>query len=112
MEGFADVTKEAGLELIAHSSTATFVDLDNDGYLDLIVTNTAQWTNDYDNRAKYYPGVADLFDLIMSPKEYNVVYHNNGDGTFTNITEKSGRVGAGAETSPCSITTGTAAWTF
>ncbi len=92
---FRDVTKEAGLELIAHSATATFVDLDNDGYLDLIVTNTAQWTNDYDSRAKYYPGVADLFDLIMSPKEYNVVYHNNGDGTFTNITEKSGLAGRG-----------------
>src|SRR5579871_402266 len=41
---FKDITKEAGLTCIAHSQTAVFFDYDNDGYLDLFVTNTAEWT--------------------------------------------------------------------
>src|SRR5262249_59676581 len=36
---FKDVTKEAGLACIAHSQTAVFFDYDNDGFLDLFVTN-------------------------------------------------------------------------
>src|SRR5262245_44050048 len=60
---FVNVTKKAGLECIParHSQTAVFFDYDNDGYLDLLVTNTAQWTLDKtDVRARYYPGVAQL----------------------------------------------------
>src|SRR5205085_5347811 len=37
---FKDVTKQAGVSLVAHSQTAAFFDYDNDGYLDLFVTNT------------------------------------------------------------------------
>src|SRR3954470_7007301 len=51
---FKDVTKQAGVSLVAHSQTAAFFDYDNDGYLDLFVTNTAHWTlNDYDGAAHY-----------------------------------------------------------
>src|SRR5205085_9462081 len=32
---------------------------------------------------------------VFSPKEYNVLYHNNGDGTFTDVTEKAGLKGRG-----------------
>ena len=41
---FKDVTKESGLAWVGHSQTATFFDFDNDGYLDLFLTNTAKWT--------------------------------------------------------------------
>src|SRR5262249_42478673 len=93
---FTDVTKQAGVSLVAHSQTATFFDYDNDGYLDLFVTNTAGWTtDDFDRNARYYPGPADLWKLAASPKEYNVLYHNNGDGTFTDVTEKAGLEGKG-----------------
>src|SRR5262249_40856463 len=93
---FTDVTKEAGVTLVAHSQTATFFDYDNDGYLDLFVTNTAGWTtDDFDRNARYYPGPADSWKLAASPKEYNVLYHNNGDGTFTDVTEKAGLEGKG-----------------
>jgi hypothetical protein len=93
---FKDVTEEAGLTLIAHSQTAVFFDYDNDGYLDLIVTNTARWTTEtLDRKAGYYPGLPDLVSLATSPKEYNVLYHNNRDGTFTEVTEKSGLKGKG-----------------
>jgi hypothetical protein len=93
---FKDVTKEAGLVHVGHSQTAAFFDYDNDGFLDLLVTNTAQWTEEMpDASQRYYPGASDLYSLAKSPKEYNVLYHNNGDGTFTDVTEKSGLKGRG-----------------
>jgi len=93
---FEDATEKAGLTLIAHSQTAVFFDYDNDGYLDLFVTNTAKWTlNDKEAKAHYFPGPADFWDMAESPIEHNVLYHNNGDGTFTDVTEKSGLKGAG-----------------
>jgi hypothetical protein len=93
---FKDVTKEAGLTLVAHSQTAAFFDFDNDGYLDLIVTNTARWTlNNYDKAAHYFPGLADLWLMAESPREYNVLYRNKGDGTFEDVTAKAGLAGVG-----------------
>src|SRR5208282_3962557 len=42
---FQDVTKAAGLTLVGHCQNAVFFDYDNDGYLDLLVTRTADWTS-------------------------------------------------------------------
>jgi hypothetical protein len=94
---FKDVTKEAGLDHVGHSQTAAFFDFDNDGHLDLIVTNTAKWTrSQIDPVAKYFPGKEDLLlELATSPPESNILYHNNGDGTFTDVTEKAGLKGKG-----------------
>src|SRR5581483_2568874 len=76
--------------------TAAFFDYDNDGYLDLFVTNTAKWTlDDYDPSSHYYAGSERLTEMIFCPVEYNLLYHNNGDGTFTDVTEKSGLKGHG-----------------
>jgi hypothetical protein len=93
---FKDVTKEAGLTSIAHAQTAVFFDYDNDGYLDLLVTNSAQWTeNTLDSSARYYPGAATFAMLAHSPKEDNILYHNNRDGTFTDVTAQAGLKGQG-----------------
>jgi hypothetical protein len=95
---FTDVTEKAGLAAnpTTHSQTAVFFDYDNDGFLDLFVTNTARWTtNALDTSRTYYPGGSTLTGLAASPKEYNVLYHNNGDGTFTDVTEKAGLKGQG-----------------
>jgi len=93
---FVDVTKEAGVELVAHSQGGAFFDADNDGDLDLLVTNTARWTlNTVHPRDKYYEGVANLLKLVESPLEYNVFYKNRGDGTFTVATKESGLRGVG-----------------
>src|SRR5262249_7982692 len=46
---FKDVTRQAGLTHVGHSQTPVFFDYDNDGFLDLFLTNTAEWTSgDYD----------------------------------------------------------------
>jgi hypothetical protein len=93
---FTDVTKTAGVGHVGHSQTAAFFDYDNDGYLDLFVTNTAKWTlNDYDKAGHYYPGLRDFIELISSTPEHNLLYRNNGNGTFTDVTAKVGLKGKG-----------------
>lgn len=67
---FTDVTKEAGLEMWGPAFTAIWVDYDLDGYLDLYVVNN----------------LGGLFDR----KTPNRLFRNNGDGTFTDVTEASG----------------------
>jgi hypothetical protein len=92
---FKDVTQEAGVRHVGHSQAAFFFDYDNDGFLDLLVLQTGAWTTDqYDPRA-YYLGKTIFLDVASSPREYNILYHNNGDGTFTDVTEKSGLRGLG-----------------
>ena len=88
---FDDVTKEAGVELIAHSQSASFIDYDSDGDLDLFVTNTAEWTTAQRHASDlYYEGKAILFELVDSKGEPNIMYRNEGDGTFVDVTEELG----------------------
>jgi hypothetical protein len=93
---FKDVTKSAGVAHVGHSQTAVFFDYDNDGYLDLLVTNCAQWTEPaLDSSGRYFPGMPTIMDMAKCPKETNILYHNNGDGTFTDVTAKAGLGGLG-----------------
>jgi hypothetical protein len=93
---FEDVTAAAGLSHVGHSQTPVFFDYDNDGYLDLFLTNTAHWSTDvFDSAARYFEGKPDLGSLLTSAKESNILYHNNGDGTFTDVTERAGLRGRG-----------------
>src|SRR5262245_7106454 len=93
---FSDVTERAGLKHVGHSQTAVFFDFDSDGHLDLFLTNTAKWTTDqYDKASRHYLGLGELGGVMESPKEWNVLYRNNGDGTFTDVTEKAGLKGRG-----------------
>ena len=80
---FTDVTRKAGVGGAGWSTSAAWVDLDNDGYLDLVVLRYVQWDwNDVwcgerrpGYRAYCHP---DLFRPLSM-----LVYHNNGNGTFT-----------------------------
>ncbi len=85
---FTDVTKQAGVGGSGWSTSAAWVDLDGDGYLDLVVLRYIQWDwNDVwcgplDNRGYCHP---DVFPPISM-----LVYHNNGNGTFTEEAQKLG----------------------
>ncbi len=93
---FTDVTERAGLKHVGHSQAAVFFDFDNDGLLDLLLTNTARWTTDsYDRASWHFAGKDALLEVLLSPKEGNILYRNNGDGTFTDVTEKAGLAGRG-----------------
>jgi hypothetical protein len=93
---FDDVTSKAGVAHVGHSQTPVFFDYDNDGLLDLFLTNTAHWTTDnFDFVNSYYEGKESLGELMNSPIEANILYHNNGDGTFTDVADKAGLHGRG-----------------
>jgi len=117
---FTDVTKESGLAEPAMSSqTAVWADINNDGFLDLFVGNEngpnqlflnkgdgtfqnvshaagvdlvaftkAVVADDYDN-----DGYMDLY--VSNYRGDNALYHNNHDGTFTDIAKQAGVLGVG-----------------
>ncbi len=88
---FRDVSKAAGVSGGGWSSSAGFFDYDGDGDLDLFVCRYMQW--DFDD---IFCGRSDL-RAYCDPKHFpaisNLLYRNDGDGTFTNVTQSSG-VGA------------------
>jgi hypothetical protein len=93
---FVDVTSEAGVTWVGHSQGVTFFDAEGDGDLDLLVTNTAQWTtNRFNPRERYYEGIPTLWELVASPIEHNVFYRNLGDGRFVDATKEAGLKGVG-----------------
>jgi hypothetical protein len=86
---FTDVTAKAGVAGGGWSESAGFLDADNDGHLDLFVTRYMVWSFEA-NRFCGSPGQRaychpDVFDAIT-----NILYHNNGDGTFTDISAEAG----------------------
>jgi hypothetical protein len=87
---FADVTAKAGVADPGFSSSAIWFDYDNDGKLDLFVTHYITWsieTDQYcslDNKNKSY----------CTPQTFKgesaTLFHNKGDGTFENVTQRAG----------------------
>jgi hypothetical protein len=94
---FTDVTHKAGLyrEQGRWSSGCTFLDYDRDGHLDLFVCNYIKLDPDKipsANDMSYcqWKGVPIMCGPRGLPADTNILYHNNGDGTFTDASEKSG----------------------
>jgi hypothetical protein len=88
---FADVTKSAGVAAGGWSASAGFLDYDNDGELDLFVTRYVKWTFENNGQCgERKPG----YRAYCHPDNYdgvaNVLYRNNGDGTFTDTSAKAG----------------------
>jgi hypothetical protein len=83
---FTDVTEKAGIKVDGWAISSTWLDYDRDGCVDLFVGRYVKFDPKY--RAFYapnnYPGPLDY------EGETNKLFHNNCDGTFTDVTEKSG----------------------
>ncbi len=88
---FLEVTAEAGVGHEGWGSSAGFFDYDRDGDLDLYVANYVNWSPSTEQDCYNAFGAPDF----CSPKNYNapamdVLYRNEGDGTFTDVTKEAG----------------------
>jgi enediyne biosynthesis protein E4 len=85
---FTDVTAKAGVAGGGWSASAGFFDFDNDGHLDLFVTRYMQWD------ARHSKACGGAWQTYCPPAEFpattNLLYRNRGDGTFEDVSEKSG----------------------
>jgi len=88
---FSDVTAKAGVANSGWSTSAAFLDYDGDGWLDLFVTRYLDWRPSAEIECFSLSGVPDY----CSPRTYDLptsstLYHNNRDGTFTDVSERAG----------------------
>ncbi len=87
---FTDVTENAQVGCPLLSASAAFADIDRDGDLDLYVCNYVEYALETDIPCYY----KNTLRIYCGPNEYHgiddVLYRNNGDGTFTDITEAAG----------------------
>jgi hypothetical protein len=88
---FTDVTKKAGLwGPNEFSTSAAWVDYDRDGHLDLIVANYVKWSPETD----IYCTLDGKVKSYCTPESYKGtsvrLWHNRGDGTFEDATQKAG----------------------
>jgi hypothetical protein len=100
---FSDVTRKAGLyhEQVRWGAGCTFLDYDRDGSLDLFVCNYVKFDLEQaaaSSRAAscQWKGIP----VMCGPRgligDTNLLYHNNGDGSFTDVSEKAGILKPGA----------------
>ena len=88
---FTDIGKKAGVDNPLWGVSASFADYDNDGWVDLYLTNyvdftmdTPKWCGDHIRKIRAYCH-PDAYEGVP-----DVLYHNNGNGTFTDVTKKAG----------------------
>ncbi len=90
---FTDVTEKAGVAASGWSTSACWVDYDRDGKLDLIVARYLDWSFEKNIWCgAHKPG----YRAYCHPDQFapvsHVLFHNNGDGTFTDVSKVS-RIG-------------------
>ncbi len=107
---FTDVTRKAGLyqEKGRWGTGCTFLDYDRDGHLDLFVCNFVKL--DPDNPPSLdettfcqWKGIPTMCGPRGLPGDTNSLYHNNGDGTFSDVTKTAGILAPGPRYSITSV---------
>jgi hypothetical protein len=92
---FSDVTDKAGVAAPGWSSSALWFDYDNDGRLDLFVCQFVLFSKE---RSKDCRAGEDAKRGYCIPHLYKPMpswlFHNNGDGTFTDVSKESGIAGS------------------
>jgi len=88
---FADVTAKSGLDgRLGFSTSALWFDYDRDGLLDLFVCNYVRWSAEHD----VFCSLDGKHKSYCTPEAYRGetcwLFHNRGDGTFEDVTAKSG----------------------
>jgi len=87
---FADVTARAGVGDPGFSTSAVWFDYDNDGKLDLFVAHYVDWSVEKDQ----FCSLDGKNKSYCTPQTYkgqsSSLYHNKGNGTFENVTQKAG----------------------
>lgn len=102
---FKDISKTSGLNHKGHSSGSVFFDYNNDGLLDLFVTNVGQYTLDsivtmevnhptnslQNGSHTYYAGIKDAFAGHLKPEraEKSLLFRNKGNNQFEDVTSVS-----------------------
>jgi hypothetical protein len=81
---FEDVTTKAGIDMNERSFTTWFYDYDNDGWQDIMVGNYQF------NRALGYYSAAEAMGAPVPNAGNMILYHNNHNGTFTDVTKAVG----------------------
>ena len=90
---FLEVARKAGVASVGRWSTgAAFLDYDKDGHLDLYVARYVN--NSFENNSRCGSLVDDSLHTYCTPEIYegipDLLYRNNGDGTFSDVTDSSG----------------------
>jgi hypothetical protein len=87
---FTDVTRQAGVAIGDHvGAGACFLDYDGDGLLDLFVANYVGFTFQ-NHQISHMNGFPAYAGPLHFPPTANVLFHNHGDGTFTDVSVASG----------------------
>ena len=107
---FTDVTQKAGLyqKDVRWGAGCTFLDYDRDGFLDLFICNYIKLDPEKIPSADathycQWKGVPIMCGPRGLPADTNILYRNNGDGTFTDVSEKAGILRPGPRYSITSV---------
>jgi enediyne biosynthesis protein E4 len=85
---FRDVTLEMGLDPQPWGSSCGFADLDNDGWLDLYITNYVTFGPEVEPKLCEFKGIQTGCGPVNYDPEFGVLYHNEGGKKFADVTKR------------------------